>query len=132
MLRSYFVLLTVMLLFSCKEEESGRTDENLAQHLSTGVWEISYFEVNGAIRTEEFQGIDFIFYPDGKAETYRETQLLQQGTWQTYVQSEKIKLELSFPQLQLLNGIWEQDFIRESQVKVKKESTKTLLILEKI
>ena len=72
------------------------------------------------------------FYPNGKSEAYRTTQLLDQGNWRTYVDSGKIKLELTFSVLKDLNGEWNQDFIRESQIKVKRETMNTILVFEKI
>jgi antitoxin component YwqK of YwqJK toxin-antitoxin module len=129
---SPFLLIFLALLISCVEEKPDRTDENLSRNLSMGVWEISFFDNNGTIQTEDFQGISFVFYPNGKSEAYRTTQLLDQGNWKTYVDSGKIKLELTFSDLKDLNGEWNQDFIRESQIKVKHESMNTILVFEKI
>ena len=129
---SPFLLIFFALLISCVEEKPDRTDENLSRNLSMGVWEISFFDNNGTIQTEDFQGISFVFYPNGKSEAYRTTQLLDQGNWKTYVNSGKIKLELTFSDLKDLNGEWNQDFIRESQIKVKHESMNTILVFEKI
>lgn len=129
---SLFLLIFSVLFFSCEEEKPDRTDENLAMNLSTGIWEISFFDRNGTIQTEEFQGISFVFYPNGKSEAYRTTQLLDQGSWRTYVDSGRIKLELTFSVLKDLNGEWNQDFIRESQIKVKRETMNTILVFEKI
>lgn len=129
---SPFLLIFLALLISCMEEKPDRTDENLSRNLSMGVWEISFFDNNGTIQTEDFQGISFVFYPNGKSEAYRTTQLLDQGNWKTYVDSGKIKLEITFSDLKDLNGEWNQDFIRESQIKVKHESMNTILVFEKI
>lgn len=129
---SPFLLIFLALLISCVEEKPDRTDENLSRNLSMGVWEISFFDKNGTIQTEDFQGISFVFFPNGKSEAYRTTQLLDQGNWKTYVNSGKIKLELTFSDLKDLNGEWNQDFIRESQIKVKHESMNTILVFEKI
>jgi len=121
-----------VLFFSCQEEPPSRTVENLARSLSTGVWEVSFFDKNGSIQTEEFKGISFVFYPSGMTEAYRGTQLLDQGNWRAYLDSEKIKLELTFPLLKDLNGEWNQDFIRESQITVRRENINSLLVFEKI
>lgn len=120
------------LFSSCQEENPSRTVENLAQSLSTGVWEVSFFDKNGSIQTEEFQGVSFVFYPSGMAEAYRGTQLLDKGNWRAYVDSGKIKLELTFPFMKDLNGEWNQDFIRESQITLRRETQNSLLVFEKV
>lgn len=125
-----FFFVISFLTYSCQEEKPDRTVENLSQNLSSGVWEISFFDRNGIIQTEEFQGISFVFYPSGKSEAYRGTQLLDQGSWRTYVDSGKINLELSFSFLKDLNGAWNQDFIRDNQIMVKRDSPSSILVFE--
>ena len=127
-----FLLGFLFLLTSCAEQEPAHTDENLIQSLSTGVWEVSFFDSNGSIQTDRFEGISFVFYPNGVSEAYRGTQRLDQGMWRTYLQSGKIYLELTFSNLQELNGEWYQDFIRDSQIIVRRESINSLLVFEKI
>jgi hypothetical protein len=132
MKNALFLLGFLFLLTSCVEQEPARTDENLIQSLSAGVWEVSFFDINGSIQTGRFEGISFIFYPNGISEAYRGTQLLDQGKWRTYLESGKIYLELTFTNLQELNGEWYQDFIRDSQIIVRRESMNSLLVFEKI
>ena len=127
------ILLVFFFLFAaCVEQEPARTDENLFRNLSMGVWEVSFFERSGSIQTDLFQGISFIFYPNGISEAYRGTRLLDQGTWRTFVDSKNIKLELTFSNLQDLNGDWYQDFVRDSQITIRRESMNSLLVFEKI
>lgn len=127
-----FFFVISFLTYSCQEEKPDRTVENLSQNLSSGIWEVSFFDKNGIIQTEEFQGISFVFDPSGKSEAFRGTQLLDQGTWRTYVDSGKINLELSFSFLKELNGEWNQDFIRDNQIMVKRDSSSSILVFEKI
>ncbi|MBS4072179.1 MAG: hypothetical protein KGZ90_12660 [Algoriphagus sp.] len=128
----WFLCFIGILFSSCQEENQVRTVDNLSQNLTSGVWEISFIDKNGRIQTEEFQGMSFVFYPNGKSEAYRTTQLIDQGNWRAYIDSGKIKLELSFTILEGLNGEWNQDFIRESQITLRRNTQNSLLVFEKI
>ena len=128
----WFLCFIGILFSSCQEENQVRTVDNLSQNLTSGVWEISFIDKNGRIQTEEFQGMSFVFYPNGKSEAYLTTQLIDQGNWRAYIDSGKIKLELSFTILEDLNGEWNQDFIRESQINLRRNTQISLLVFEKI
>jgi len=128
----WFLCFIGILFSSCQEENQVRTIDNLSQNLTSGVWEISFIDKNGRIQTEEFQGMSFVFYPNGKSEAYRTTQLIDQGNWRAYIDSGKIKLELTFSILEGLNGEWNQDFIRESQINLRRNTQNSLLVFEKI
>lgn len=128
----WFLCFIGILFSSCQEENQVRTVDNLSQNLTSGVWEISFIDKNGRIQTEEFQGMSFVFYPNGKSEAYRTTQLIDQGNWRAYIDSGKIKLELTFSILEGLNGEWNQDFIRESQITLRCNTQNSLLVFEKI
>lgn len=128
----WFLCFIGILFSSCQEENQVRTVDNLSQNLTSGVWEISFIDKNGRIQTEEFQGMSFVFYPNGKSEAYRTTQLIDQGNWRAYIDSGKIKLELTFSILEGLNGEWNQDFIRESQITLRRNTQNSLLVFEKI
>jgi hypothetical protein len=124
----------ILMFFSCKENEPPRTDENLFQSLSSGLWEISFFEKGGINLAREFDGVSFVFYPNGQSEAYQGSQLLDQGTWSTRSESGKNKLQLSFSRFEKLNGDWNQGFVRSDQIQVKKENgnSGSQLFLEKI
>jgi hypothetical protein len=124
----------VLMFFSCKENELPRTDENLFQSLSSGLWEISFFEKGGINLAAEFDGISFVFYPNGQSEAYKGSQLLDQGTWNTRSVSGKNKLQLSFSRFEKLNGDWNQGFVRSDQIQVQKENdnSESQLFFEKI
>lgn len=128
----WFLCFIGILFSSCQEENQVRTVDNLSQNLTSGVWEISFIDKNGRIQTEEFQGMSFVFYPNGNSEAYRTTQLIDQGNWRAYIDSGKIKLKLSFTILEDLNGEWNQDFIRESQITLQRNTQNSLLVFEKI
>ncbi|MFC5191672.1 hypothetical protein ACFPIK_07825 [Algoriphagus aquatilis] len=128
----WFLCFIGILFSSCQEENQVRTVDNLSQNLTSGVWEISFIDKNGRIQTEEFQGMSFVFYPNGNSEAYLTTQLIDQGNWRAYIDSGKIKLELSFTILEDLNGEWNQDFIRESQINLRRNTQNSLLVFEKI
>lgn len=125
----------ILIFFSCGEKENPTlSDDYLVQALATGEWHISYFEIRGTNRAQEFEGINFVFLPNGQMEAYLETRLLSQGTWSTKVDSGRIKLQLSLTQFEELNGEWFQDFIKPRQVKLRKDdkNSETLLFLEEI
>jgi hypothetical protein len=131
---SLYFFWILLIMISCKENELPRTDENLFQSLSSGLWEISFFEKGGINLAAEFDGISFVFYPNGKSEAYQGSRLLDQGTWSTSSVSGKNKLLLSFSRFEELNGDWNQGFVRSDQIQVQKENgnSESQLFLEKI
>ena len=116
-------LLIAYFFCSCSSEENpSRTDENLVQNLSTGVWEISLFEVEGINRSAEFEGIGFSFFPNGQVEALRGTQLLGQGAWSSGSNSGRVEVRLAFPDTPLfsmLNADWYQVFIQNDRIQLR-------------
>ena len=124
----------ILIFFSCGEKENPTLGDNyLFQALANGEWSISYFEIRGVNRTQEFEGVNFMFLPNGQMEGYLGTRLLSQGTWSTRVDSGRRKLRLSLSQFEELNGEWFQDFIKPSQVKLRKDdkNSEAFLFLER-
>ena len=129
--RKLFLIWILLIFWSCTEEEPTRTDENLVRNLAAGPMTIDFFEVGGIDRAGDFEGVYFVFLPNGQLEAYRGTQLLDQGAWNTKVDSGRIELELSFSKFEVLTGEWYQVFIWSNQVKLRKDQDDSELILER-
>ncbi|GMQ28978.1 hypothetical protein [Algoriphagus confluentis] len=137
-MKSFLSILILSGFFlSCISEESpSRTDENLVQNLSTGVWEISLFEVDKINRSAEFEGIGFSFFPNGQVEALRGTQLLGQGAWSSGTNSGRVEVRLAFPNtppFSMLNADWYQVFIQNDRIQLRNSSPESdnFLILKK-
>lgn len=131
MKRKLSLIWILFIFFSCTEEEPTRTDENLVRNLAAGPMSVDFFAVGGIDRSGDFEGVTFVFFPSGQLEVFRGTQLLDQGTWKTKVDSGRIELELSFSRFEELNGEWYQVFIWSTQVKLRKDQDDSELILER-
>ncbi|GMQ25786.1 hypothetical protein Aoki45_24680 [Algoriphagus sp. oki45] len=131
------IIIFTGFFFACtSEESSSRTDENLVQNLSSGVWEISLFEVDRINRSAEFEGIGFSFFPNGQVEALRGTQLLGQGAWSSRTNSGRVEVRLAFPNTTLfsmLNADWYQVFIQNDRIQLRNSSPESddFLILVK-
>lgn len=116
-------LLFASIFYSCSPGENlPRTDENLVQNLSTGQWVINSLVVNGSDKVENFEGVDFSFFPNGQIEAYQGTQLLGQGSWSSGNTSGRVEVQFSFPSgspFVELNADWYQVFIRYNRIQLR-------------
>ncbi len=119
----YFFWLA-LIFFSCVKEEPARTDTNLIRNLTSATWKISFFIVDGADQSSDFEGVSFVFLQNGQAEAFRGTQLLAQGTWGTRIDSGRVEFELLFasnPVFDKLTGDYYQDAIISNRIIFRKD-----------
>lgn len=126
--RLYLFYWIALFFFSCTAEESTRTDTNLVRNLTSAIWEISFFIVDGTDQSSDFEGVSFIFLPNDQVEAFRGTQLLAQGKWGTRIKSGRVEFELSFAsntEFAKLSGDWYQDAIISNRIIFRKDQPGT-------
>jgi hypothetical protein len=125
MKRIVYLLWFTLIFFSCTpEEQLTRSDINLIQSLTSSIWEISFFIVDGIDQSSDFEEVSFVYLPNGQVEAFRGTQLLAQGNWGTRVDSGRIAFELSFasnPEFDKLSGDWYQQAIISKRIIFRKD-----------
>jgi hypothetical protein len=132
MTRRLYHFWIALFLFSCDSEESTRSDTNLIRNLTSSIWEISFFIIEGTDQSRDFEGVSFVFLQNGQVEAYRETQLLAQGNWSTGIDSGRVEFELSFasnPTFEQLSANWFQEAIISNRIIFRKDQTNSEDIL---
>lgn len=128
----------MVVLCSCTEEnQPTRTNENLSQLLISGSWKVILFEDNGIDRTDDFEGINLLFSTSGRVEAFRDTQSLDEGSWQAKVEEGRVEFELSFstnPLFKDLSDEWYQILIINDRVTFREDDPQSedQLILQKV
>jgi hypothetical protein len=123
MARRLYLIWIAVLFFSCDSEEPTRTDTNLIRNLTSAIWGISFFIVDGADQSSDFDGVSFVFLRNGQVEAYSGTQLLAQGNWETRIESGRVEFDLSFAsnaQFDRLSGDWYQVSIISNRIIFRK------------
>ncbi len=138
MTRKLYLVWIALFFFSCTpEEESGRSDTNLIRNLTSAIWEISFFILDGTDQSKDFEGVSFVFLQNGQVEAFRGTQLLASGSWGTRIDSDRVEFELTFasnPEFDKLSGDWYQDAIISNRIifrKVQPNSSDSLTFEKK-
>ncbi|WP_111669103.1 hypothetical protein [Algoriphagus litoralis] len=132
MTRRLYHFWIALFLFSCTAEEPTRSDTNLIQNLTSSIWEISFFIVDGTDQSSDFEGVSFVFLESGQVEAFRGTQLLAQGNWSTGINSGRVEFELSFasnPTFEQLSANWFQEAIISNRIIFRKDQTNSEDIL---
>jgi len=90
-------IVFTMFLLSCKKDDDNNsaTGFNTSAIITQGVWKVSLFKDNNVDETSNYTGYQFTFTGAGSAAAISGS-LVTNGTWNTFNDDSRNKLELKF------------------------------------
>lgn len=109
MQRLFILMLTALLLTSCKEAIENAKEDAVIKAMTEGQWKVTNYQKGNTDATSSFTGYSFQFYKNQTVDALKNSTLEKKGTW--LGDGVNFTIQASFSNvaepLILLNGTWQ-------------------------